>query len=268
MISTKMQTLAQNNSVIRAMFEEGKQMAAEFGAENVFDFSLGNPSVPSPAAVNAAAIDILQHEDNLMLHGYMSNAGFEDVRQAVADSLNRRFGTSYGAQNILMTVGAAGGLNIILKVLLNPGDEVITFAPYFVEYKNYVNNYDGNLVVIPANIPSFQPDLEKLAAAITPRTKAVIVNTPNNPSGAIYSAETLAAMASVLESKSLEFGQPIYLISDEPYRELAYDGVEVPWIPHVLCQHDGLLQLEQVPCPCPASGSAIWCCPPRWTRQS
>ena len=186
----------------------------------------------------------------------------------MADSLNRRFGTSYGAQNILMTVGAAGGLNIILKVLLNPGDEVITFAPYFVEYKNYVNNYDGNLVVIPANIPSFQPDLEKLAAAITPRTKAVIVNTPNNPSGAIYSAETLAAMASVLESKSLEFGQPIYLISDEPYRELAYDGVEVPWIPHVLCQHDGLLQLEQVPCPCPASGSAIWCCPPRWTRQS
>jgi len=231
MISNKMQKLAQNNSVIRAMFEEGKKMAAEFGAENVYDFSLGNPSVPAPAAVGKAAMDILQNEDNLMLHGYMSNAGYEDVRQAVADSLNRRFGTAYGVPNILMTVGAAGGLNIIFKVLLNPGDEVIVFAPYFSEYNNYIANYDGKVVVIPANTATFQPDLDKLAAAITPRTKAVLVNTPNNPSGAVYSAQTLAVMASVLEAKSHEFGAPIYLISDEPYRELAYDGVEVPWIP-------------------------------------
>lgn len=233
MISEKMLKVAQSSSVIRAMFEEGKQMAAEFGAENVYDFSLGNPSVPAPAAVNKAAVDILQNEDNLLLHGYMSNAGYEDVRQAVADSLNRRFGTAYGVANVLMTVGAAGGLNIIFKVLLNPGDEVIVFAPYFSEYNNYIGNYDGKVVVIPANTDTFQPDIEKLAEAITPRTRAVLVNTPNNPSGAVYSAETLAAMASVLQEKSRAFGEPVYLISDEPYRELAYDGVEVPWIPNL-----------------------------------
>ncbi len=231
MISEKMRQLAQNNSVIRAMFEEGRRMAAEYGAENVYDFSLGNPSVPAPAAVGRAAVDILQHEDSLMLHGYMSNAGYEDVRQAVADALNRRFGTAYGAENLLMTVGAAGGLNIILKVLLNPGDEVIVFAPYFSEYNNYVANCDGKIVVIPPDTATFQPDPGRLAAAITPRTRAVLINTPNNPTGAVYSAETLAALAAVLTRKSREYGAPIYLLSDEPYRELAYDGVEVPWIP-------------------------------------
>lgn len=232
MISEKMQKLARNNSVIRAMFEEGRKMAAEFGAENVYDFSLGNPSVPAPEAVGRAAVDILQHEDAQMLHGYMSNAGYEDVRRAVAASLNRCFGTAYDAEELLMTVGAAGGLNIILKVLLNPGDEVIVFAPYFSEYNNYVANYDGRIVVVPVDTTGFQPDPERLAAAITPRTKAVLVNTPNNPTGAVYSAQTLAALASVLESRSQEYGAPIYLISDEPYRELVYDGVEVPWIPH------------------------------------
>jgi aspartate aminotransferase len=230
MISEKMQKLASNNSVIRAMFEEGKVMAAKYGAENVYDFSLGNPSVPAPAAVKAAALDILNNEDSLMVHGYMSNAGYEDVRETVAQSLNRRFGTKFGAANILMTVGAAGGLNVILKTLLNPGDEVVAFAPYFAEYGNYVANYDGELVVVPPDYETFQPNLAAFADLLTPKTKAVIVNNPNNPTGVVYSAKTIRAMAAILEQKQQEFGTSIYIISDEPYRELAYDGVEVPWL--------------------------------------
>jgi aspartate aminotransferase len=230
MISEKMQKLASNNSVIRAMFEEGKVMAAKYGAENVYDFSLGNPSVPAPAAVKAAALDILNNEDSLMVHGYMSNAGYEDVRETVAQSLNRRFGTKFGAANILMTVGAAGGLNVILKTLLNPGDEVVAFAPYFAEYGNYVANYDGELVVVPPDYETFQPNLAAFADLLTPKTKAVIVNNPNNPTGVVYSAKTIRAMAAILEQKQQAFGTSIYIISDEPYRELAYDGVEVPWL--------------------------------------
>ena len=231
MISEKMQKLASNNSVIRAMFEEGKQMAAEYGAENVYDFSLGNPSVPAPDAVRETAIDILQHEDPLMLHGYMSNVGYDDVRAAIADSLNSRFGSDLTAENLIMTVGAAGGLNVILKTLLNPGDEVIAFAPYFTEYDNYVANYDGILVRVPPDFETFQPNLEAFAALLTERTRAVILNNPNNPTGVVYSVQTIQAMAQILEEKQQAFGTSIYLISDEPYRELAYDGVEVPWLP-------------------------------------
>ena len=230
MISAKMQKLAGNNSAIRAMFEEGKKMAAQYGAENVYDFSLGNPSVPAPASVAQAMKDILDNEDSLMVHGYMSNAGYEDVRQAVAENLNRRFGTSFTQRNILMTVGAAGGLNIILKTLLNPGDEVICFAPFFAEYGNYIGNYDGVLVTIPADTETFQLNLEAFRQAITPKTKAVILNNPNNPTGVVYSPETVTALAAILEEKQAELGISIYLISDEPYRELAYDGVEVPFL--------------------------------------
>ena len=230
MISEKMQRLAQNNSVIRAMFEEGQTMAKEFGAENVYDFSLGNPSVPAPEAVKQAVCDILDQEDSLMVHGYMSNVGYPDVRQTVADNLNRRFGTDFTLNNIIMTVGAAGGLNVILKTLLNPGDEVITFAPYFTEYGNYVMNYDGTLVVVSPNSETFQPNLKEFAEKITPKTKAVIVNNPNNPTGVVYSHETCMEMAQILREKQHEFGTSIYLISDEPYRELAYDGVEVPYL--------------------------------------
>ena len=230
MISEKMKRLADNNSVIRAMFEEGQQMAREFGAENVYDFSLGNPSVPAPEAVNEAICSILREEDSLAIHGYMSNVGYEDVRQTVAENLNRRFGTSFSAGNIIMTVGAAGGLNVILKTLLNPGDEVLTFAPYFTEYGNYVMNYDGNLIVVSPNTETFQPNLSEFAEKITAKTKAVIVNNPNNPTGVVYSHETCLKMAQILEEKQKEFGTSIYLISDEPYRELAYDGVEVPYL--------------------------------------
>ena len=149
MISKKMENMVANSSAIRAMFEEGNRLAKIYGAENVYDFSLGNPNVPAPEAVKKAMIDILNEEDPIVLHGYTnSNAGYEDVRQAVADSLNERFGTSFAAKNITMTVGAAGGLNVILKALLNPGDEVVVFAPYFGEYRSYTNNYDGVIVEI------------------------------------------------------------------------------------------------------------------------
>ena len=231
MISQKMLPFLQNNSAIRAMFEEGKEMAKKYGRENVYDFSLGNPSVPAPEEVNQAIRDVLDEEDSLFVHGYMSNSGYEDVRADIAASLNRRFGTAYAAKNLIMTVGAASALNIILKSILDPGDEVITFAPFFVEYGNYVRNYDGKLVVLPPASADFQPDLAGLAKAVTPKTKAVIINTPNNPTGVIYSAESLRGMGDVLREKEREFGTDILIISDEPYRELAYDGCSVPWVP-------------------------------------
>lgn len=231
MISKKMENMVANSSAIRAMFEEGNRLAKLYGAENVFDFSLGNPNVPAPAAVKKAICEILEEEDPIVLHGYTnSNAGYEDVRQAVAESLNERFGTVFAAHNITMTVGAAGGLNVIFKALLNPGDEVIAFAPYFGEYRSYTNNYDGVMVEISPNMVDFQPKLDEFEAKITPKTKIVIVNTPNNPTGVVYSEETIRKLASIMEAKQKEFGTEIYLVSDEPYRELAYDGVEVPYL--------------------------------------
>lgn len=231
MISEKMQGYVKNSSAIRAMFEEGKKLASVYGVENVYDFSLGNPNVPAPAAVKEAALQVLNEEDPLMVHGYMSNSGYEDVREAIAASLNRRFGTGYDAGNLVMTVGAAGGMNVIFKTLLNPGDEVIAFAPYFGEYRAYVSNYDGVLKVVPPDTETFQPNLAAFEKLITEKTKAVIVNTPNNPTGVVYSAETLKRLADILEEKQKEWKTSIYLISDEPYRELVYGGVEVPWIP-------------------------------------
>lgn len=212
------------------MFEEGKRMADIYGAENVYDFSLGNPNVPAPKEVNQAVIDVINEENSVHVHGYMSNSGYEDVRKAVADSLNRRFETNFNESNIVMTVGAAGGLNVILKSILNPADEVIAFAPYFGEYRSYVGNYDGNLVVVSADTKEFQLNLEELKEKITEKTKAVIVNNPNNPSGVVYSEETIKKLAEVLNQKQSELGTSIYLISDEPYRELVYDGVEVPYL--------------------------------------
>lgn len=230
MISEKMKPLVENNSVIRVMFEEGKRLAAIYGAENVYDFSLGNPNVPAPPEVEQAIRDTLREEESTFVHGYMSNAGYEDVRETIAQSLNSRFGTKFSQKNILMTVGAASGLNVILKTILNPGDEVIVFAPYFVEYGNYVRNYDGQLTVISPNTVDFQPNLEEFAEKITGRTKAVIINTPNNPTGVVYSHETLTRLAEIMRQKTKELGTEMVLISDEPYRELAYDGVEVPYV--------------------------------------
>lgn len=230
MIAEKMRPLVENNSAIRAMFEEGKRLAAIYGPENVYDFSLGNPNVPAPEAVNRAITDIVAEEASTMVHGYMSNAGFEDVRDTVAQSLNRRFGTQFHLENILMTVGAASGMNVILKTVLDPGDEVIVFAPYFMEYGAYVRNYDGVLVTVSPDTSSFQPNISELKEKITRRTKAVIINTPNNPTGVVYSSETLEQIAAVMKAKEEEYRTSIVLISDEPYRELAYDGVEVPYV--------------------------------------
>ena len=231
MISRKMEGLVKGSSVIRAMFEEGKQMAAKYGAENVFDFSLGNPNVPAPKEVNEAIIDIVNNTDSVKLHGYMSNAGHDEVRDIIAGSLNRKYGTHYDKSNIIMTVGAAGGLNVALKAILNPGDEVIAFAPYFGEYNNYVSNFDGEMAVITPDINAFQPNLTEFEQKITNKTACVIVNSPNNPTGVIYSKETLEKMGEILEAKQKELGRTIYLITDEPYRELAYDGAVVPWVP-------------------------------------
>ncbi len=231
MIAEKMKNMVANSSAIRAMFEEGTRLAKIYGADNVFDFSLGNPNVAAPEAVKRAIIELLEENDPVVLHGYTnSNSGYADVRETVAKSLNERFGTKFEGKNIVMSVGAAGGLNVILKTLINPGDEVIAFAPYFGEYRSYTNNYDGVLVEISPNTADFQPKLDEFEQKITPRTKAVIVNTPNNPTGVVYSEETIKKLASIMESKQREYGTDIYLISDEPYRELVYDGAEVPYL--------------------------------------
>lgn len=231
MISSKMEPLVRNNSVIRQMFEEGKTMAARFGADNVFDFSLGNPNVPAPQEVNEAIIDIVRNDDPVKVHGYMSNAGFPETRRAVADNINRRFGTSFEEHNIIMTVGAGSALNVVLKTMLDEGDEVVCLAPYFVEYGNYIRNYGGKPVVISPNPKGgFMPGFDELELKTGPKTRAVIINNPNNPTGVIYPESVIKKLASLLSKKEKEYGTVIYLIGDEPYRELAYGGAEVPYL--------------------------------------
>ena len=230
MIAEKMKPYVKNNSAIRMMFEEGNRLRAIYGADKVYDFSLGNPSVPAPECVKEAIINLVNEVEPTVLHGYMSNAGFEDVRQTIAESLNRRFGTKFAAKNLIMTVGAASGLNVIFKTILNPEEEVIVFAPYFLEYGAYVRNFDGKLVEISPDTTTFQPNLEEFEQKITAKTRAVIVNTPHNPTGVVYSEEIIRKMAAIMDKKQKEYGTEIYLIADEPYRELAYDGVDVPYL--------------------------------------
>lgn len=232
MIAKKMVGYVQGSSVIRAMFEEGKRLAAIHGPENVYDFSLGNPNAAPPESVKQAMLDILHEEKPNQIHGYMNNSGYEDVRGTIATSINRRFGTDYTEKNLVMTVGAAGGLNVILKTLMDPGDQLIAFAPYFGEYRSYAANCDSELVVISPNTVDFQPNLDEFEEKITGRTKAVIINSPNNPTGVVYTEETLKQLAMILETKQKEFGTSIFLLADEPYRELVYDGIQVPYVPH------------------------------------
>ena len=203
MIAKNMVDYVKGSSVIRAMFEEGKRLADIYGAENVYDYSLGNPSVEPPALVREAMIDIIRNEDQNLVHGYMNNAGYEDVRETIAHSLNKKFGTSFTSKNILMTVGAAGGLNVILKTLIDAGDEVVTFSPFFGEYRNYVANFSGKLVAVPPT-EDFIPDPELFGEALTPKTKAVIINNPNNPTGVVYSEETIKSLMDVLDKKQKE----------------------------------------------------------------
>jgi aspartate aminotransferase len=230
MISNKMKDLVSGSSLIRTMFEEGKQLIAIHGIENVYDFSLGNPNVEPPEAVKKAIKEILDEESPNMVHGYMNNSGYEDVREAIANYTNEKSGSNVAKENIVMTCGAAGGLNIVFKTLLNPGDEVITFAPYFAEYRNYASNFDAELVVVPPNIETFQPNTAAFADAISEKTKIVLVNSPNNPTGIIYSDENIRIITAILEAKQKEYGHSIFLISDEPYRELVYDGIKVPYL--------------------------------------
>ena len=231
MTAKSMLPYVESTSAIRAMFEEGTRMAKEFGAENVYDLSLGNPSVPAPPQVNQAIREVVDEVDPLTLHGYnKSNCGYEDVRADVAEHLNRLHGTSFTSENIIMTVGAACGINVAIKTLVDPGEEVLTFAPYFGEYGNYAMNHGAVFKAVPANPPSFQPNLEELEKMIGEKTRAIIINSPNNPTGVVYDRQTLEKLAALLTRKSEELGHHIFIISDEPYRDLAYDGVDVPWI--------------------------------------
>lgn len=230
MIAEKMKDLVNNNSVIREMFEEGKRLEKIYGKENVYDFSLGNPSVPVPDKINETIKNILNTEDACKLHGYMSNSGFEDVRLKIATSINKRFETNFNENNIIMTVGAASGLNIVLKSILNPGEEVIVFAPYFVEYRNYIKNYDGKIIEVLCNDKTFEPNLKEFEEKISSKTRAVIINTPNNPTGVVYSENIIKEIAEILRKKQQEYNNSIFLISDEPYRELVYDDIQVPYI--------------------------------------
>ena len=228
MISNKMKSLVNNSSTIRAMFEEGKRLSDIYGEENVFDYSIGNPNVEPPENIKTIISDILNKEKPNLVHGYMNNSGYEDVRDDISSFLNKKNDLNLTRNNIVMTCGNAGGLNIILKSILNPGEEVITFAPFFGEYKNYTENFNGKLVIVPTNIDTFEPDLDELSKVINSKTKAIIINNPNNPTGVIYSKEAIQKLADLLKEKQRELNNSIYLISDEPYREIVYDDVEVP----------------------------------------
>lgn len=230
MISQKMKQTLKGSSVIREMFEEGNRLARIHGAENVYDFSIGNPNVKPPEKVKEAIKKILDEEDPNFIHGYMSNSGYEDVREAIAQHINKQYGLNLTFANVCMTVGAGGGLSVVFKTILDPEDEVITFAPYFGPYQSYVADNYGKLVVVPSYAGTFQPDLEALEKAITPKTKAVLINSPNNPTGVIYKEEAIRGLAEVLKRKSEELGRTIYIVSDDPYREIVYDDIEVPYM--------------------------------------
>ncbi|MEE1032136.1 MAG: pyridoxal phosphate-dependent aminotransferase [Ruminococcus sp.] len=232
MLNERMVALGTQRSVIRELFEFGKLRAAEIGAENVFDFSIGNPSVPSPDCVNETAMKLIQEMDPVILHGYTSAQGDAGARQMIADSVNKRFGTDFNANNLYLTVGAAAALCCCLNGICNPGDEVITFAPYFPEYKVFIEGASAVMKLIPADIEAFQIDFDAFEAAITANTKAVIVNSPNNPSGVVYSEATVKRLAAILEDYSHKYGHPIYLIADEPYREIVFGNVDVPYLPN------------------------------------
>ena len=230
MVSEKMLALGSNRSTIRELFEYGKQRAAIVGAENIYDYSLGNPSVPAPAAVNEAIKEILDSETPIAVHGYTSAVGDNATRDAIADNLNRRFGTNYSRDNLYLTCGAAASLLCAFRtVIINKESEVIGIAPFFPEYRAFVESNGGKFTVIPADEEHFQVKFDLLEKAINNNTQAVIINTPNNPSGVVYSEETIIKLAEILDRKSKELGHPIYLISDEPYRELVYSDAGVPF---------------------------------------
>lgn len=230
MISEKMTALGTTRSVIRELFEYGNKRKAEIGAEKVYDFSLGNPSIPAPPSVNQAIRDILDQMDSIEVHSYTSAQGDASVRKAMSDYINKTHGTSLTPEHIYMTVGAAASLTISIHALATPGDEFITFTPFFPEYRVFVEAAGASLVGVKTREKDFQVDAERFLEALTPNTKAVIINSPNNPSGVVFSEDTIVGLCHIMREKSKEYGHPIYLISDEPYRELVYDDIKVPYL--------------------------------------
>lgn len=231
---TAMLSLGKAPSVIRETFEYGNRRAAEIGRENVFDFSLGNPSVPAPESVHDTIRRLLDETDSVQLHGYTSAVGAEPTRAAIASDINKRFGTGITAQDIYMTCGAAASLTVTLHAILCPGDTCMTFAPFFPEYRVFVESAGAKLVAVPADLEHFQMNLDAFAKLVTPETKAIIINTPNNPTGVVYTEENLNAFCDLLRAKEQEYGHPIYLLADEPYRELIYDDTTaVPYLPNL-----------------------------------
>ena len=230
MISSKMYELGTKQSPIRTIFEFGRKRAAEVGEENIFDFSLGNPNVPTPDFVRDAAIEILQTYEPSKVHGYTIAPGSPEVREILAQSVNERFDTKFSGKNFFITAGAAAATTICFKSLTEVGDEFITFAPYFPEYKVFVESVGAQLKVVPAQTFDWQINFDEFVKILSPKTKAVIINSPNNPSGAIYSEKTIKKLSEILTAKSKEFVHEIFIISDEPYREIAY-GIEVPYVP-------------------------------------
>lgn len=230
-VAEDMYRLGSQRSVIRDLFEYGKKLAAEIGAENVYDFSLGNPTVPASDCVNETIRSLTQTLDGMTLHGYTSAQGDEETRQAVADYLNRTHGTRFKADDFYMAMGAAAALSLCFRALtVDSSDEFITIAPFFPEYRVFVEAAGAKLVVVPADTKNFQIDFEELEKRISRHTKGIIINSPNNPSGAVYSEETIKRLAALLEKKEQEFGTVIFLLADEPYREIVYDGAKVPFI--------------------------------------
>ncbi|WP_373899746.1 pyridoxal phosphate-dependent aminotransferase [Haloimpatiens sp. FM7315] len=232
MVSTKMYEYGSKRSCIRDLFEFGKKQKAIVGKDNVFDFSLGNPSIPAPESVKDAILSILNEETPVAIHSYSSAQGHDSVRDAIASSLNKNYGTNYTKNNLFMTCGAAPTLMACFKALIcDDESEIMAIAPYFPEYKCFVEASNGKLTVVPADTKSFQIHFEELEKLINKNTQAIIINSPNNPSGVVYTEETIEKLSAILTEKSKELGHPIYLISDEPYRELAYNGVKVPFVP-------------------------------------
>lgn len=230
MLNEKMMGLGSRRSVIREIFEYGKKRKAEIGEENVFDFSLGNPSVPTPAAVTAALERIIKETDPVRLHGYTSAQGDMAVRTKIAESIEKRFGFPANKDLIYMTCGAAASLTVMLNALINSGDEVIIPAPFFPEYRVFAENAGAHVVTVQCREPDFQLNIKAIESAVTKKTKAIIINSPNNPTGAVFSPDTVKALSDMLDKKQAEYGTDIYIIADEPYRELSY-GAEVPYIP-------------------------------------
>ena len=231
MINRQMEQLGKAPSKIREIFEYGKKRKAEIGEDKVFDFSIGNPNVPAPADVNETYRKLLDTRDDIWLHGYTSAAGDADTRRAIARDLNRRFGTSFGASNLYMTCGAAASLKIAITAIVQPGDEFVAFTPFFPEYRVFVETAGAKLITCATDPDTFQIDFGNLDAAVTEKTKAVLVNSPNNPSGVVFREEAVKKLAFLLAEKEKTYGHTIYLITDEPYRELVYDEeIEVPYM--------------------------------------